>query len=76
MLCPWCTGCLNTFLTLVRTLVGMVMLTPPLAEGDVVTMEEMDGSKLWETFYNSFLLWGYIFRKSQDPNAEWPHGLR
>ena len=35
----------------------------PLAEGVVVTMEEMDGSKSWEKFYNVCPLWGYLFRE-------------
>ena len=49
---------------------------PPLVEGDVVTMEEMDGSKSWEKFYNLCPLWGYLFLEKQDPDAEWPRGLR
>ena len=48
----------------------------PLGKGDVVTVEEMDGSKSWERFYNSCPLWGYPFGETQDTNAEWPHGLR
>ena len=52
------------------------MLTPPLADGDVVTMEEMDGSKSWGTFFNVCPWWGYLFRETQDPDAEWPRGLR
>ena len=51
-------------------------VTPPLAEGDVVTREEMDGSKSWEKFYNVCPLWGYIFRETRDPDTEWPRGLR
>ena len=39
-------------------------------------MEEMDGSKSWEKFYNVCPLWGYLFRETQDPDAEWPRGLR
>ena len=39
-------------------------------------MEEMDGSKSWEEFYNSCPLWGYLFRETQEPKAEWPPGLR
>ena len=44
---------------------------PPLAAGDVVTVEGMDGSKSWEKFYNVCPLWGYLFRETQDltPNG-------
>ena len=39
-------------------------------------MEEMDGSKSWERFYNSCPLWGYLFQETQDPKTDWPRGLR
>ena len=39
-------------------------------------MEEMDGSKSWDKFYSVCPLWGYLFRETQDPDAEWPRGLR
>ena len=39
-------------------------------------MEEMDGSKSWENFYNVCPLWSYLLRETQDPDAEWPRGLR
>ena len=48
----------------------------PLVGGDVVTMEEMDGSESWEKFYNVCPLWGYLSRETQDPDTEWPRGLR
>ena len=41
-----------------------------------MTVEDMDGSESWERLYNSCPLWGYLFHETQDPDTEWPRGVR
>ena len=50
-------------------------VTPP-SRGRCRDNGRDDGFKSWERFYNSCPLWGSPFCETQDPDAEWPRGLR